>query len=53
MILNLATGLSAKDPGIRLPAHLCHSCSMQVRTEATGSLDIGKKMQPRVMGTEV
>ena len=25
MILNLATTLSAKDPGIHLPAHLCHS----------------------------
>lgn len=25
MILNLATTLSAKDPGICLPAHLCHS----------------------------
>ncbi|KAI4571739.1 hypothetical protein MJG53_013845 [Ovis ammon polii x Ovis aries] len=30
MILDLATALSAQDPGIHLPAHLCHSCSMQV-----------------------
>lgn len=44
MILDLATALSAQDPGIHLPAHLCHSCSMQVRAEAAGNLGIGRKM---------
>lgn len=47
-ILNLEITLSARNPRALQPAHVCHSGSMKVRTEAAGTLDIGEEMLSRV-----
>lgn len=51
MIFNLETTPSVKDVGALQADHLCHSRSIQVRTEASGTLNIGKKVLPGLLGT--
>lgn len=51
MIIDLEIALSARVPVGLQTDH--PSGSVQVRTEAAGTLDIGKEMLPRVLGTGV